>query len=247
MKPSINEKSNQSIVIAPIKRKSLVESVTGELRKLILSGNLEPGKILPSEGNLAKMFSVSRTVIREAMRNLCSQGLVEVSQGRSPHVKSADPSEAIDILDVLLQRGNGTIEDLIEVRLAVECEIVATAAKRRTLEDIFRLEETLTKMNAVDSLDEMIKMDVLFHKYLAQCTQNPIFVLLIETLNGLLRDAQRKSYSIRGLHSSCDNHLSIIKSIKNRNSQAARQAMMEHLGALNTTVIQGKKEHEKKY
>jgi len=245
MSLSIKEKNNQSIVIAPIKRKSLVESVTGELRKLILSGKPEPGKTLPSEGNLAKMFSVSRTVIREAMRNLRSQGLVEVSQGRSPRVKSADPSEAIDTLDVLLQRGNGTIEDLIEVRLALECEIVVTAAKRRTLENISRLEKTLTKMNAVNLLDEMIEMDVLFHKYLAQCTQNPIFVLLIETLGGLLREAQRKSYSIRGLHSSCDNHISILKAVKHNDSQVARQAMMEHLGALNSTVIQGKKEHEK--
>jgi GntR family transcriptional repressor for pyruvate dehydrogenase complex len=236
---------DQLIEFAPIKRKSLVESVTEKLRHLILSGKLKSGETLPPEGNLAKMFFVSRTVIREAMRNLRSQGLVEVSQGHSPRVKSADPREAIDTLDVLLQRGNGTNEDLIEVRLAVECEIVATAAKRRTLEDISRLEETLTKMNAVNSLDEMIEMDVLFHKYLAQCTQNRIFVLLIETLSGLLRDAQRKSYNKKGLHSSYDNHFSILKAVKNSDSQAAKRAMMEHLEALNATVICEKKENEK--
>jgi len=237
---------DQLIEFAPIKRKSLVESVTGELRHLILSGKLESGKTLPPEGNLAKMFFVSRTVIREAMCNLRSQGLVEVSQGRSPRVKSADPREAIDTLDVLLQRSNGTNEDLIEVRLAVECEIVATAAKRRTLEDISRLEETLAKMNAVNSPDEMIEMDVLFHRYLAQCTHNPIFVLLIETLSGLLRDTQRKSYIKSGLHSSCDgNHYSVLKAVKDRNAQAARRAMMEHLEVLNATVICGKKEDEK--
>ena len=67
--------------IKRVKRDDLAGKVTAELSKRILNNVIEPGSALPSENRLTEMFSVSRTVIREAMRKLQAQGLVELSQG----------------------------------------------------------------------------------------------------------------------------------------------------------------------
>jgi len=212
-----------------IDRLYLVEQVTEELRKKILDGAFEPENILPAEGDLAGMFEVSRTVIREAMRNLRAQGLVEVSQGRRPRVKSPDPQAAIDTLDALFQRGRGTVKDLNEVRFAVEGEIASIAAERAAPFDISRLERSLDELRGAKTIEKAIEADMAFHRYLAEATRNPVFVLLIETLGGLLKESQRKSYVESGLEKAAEQHVPILEAVKRHDGNAAREAMMEHM------------------
>ena len=76
----------------PLPRLDLVQEVTERLREQILAGAFDADRSLPPEGQLGQALGVSRTVIREAMRILAAQGLVEVSQGRTPRVKPADPT-----------------------------------------------------------------------------------------------------------------------------------------------------------
>ena len=84
-------------------RVDLVSNVTDWIRREILSGNLSVGNKLPAEGKLADEFGVSRNVVREAMRNLRSMGLIEISQGRAPRVKASDPETAIIAMESLLR------------------------------------------------------------------------------------------------------------------------------------------------
>ena len=212
-----------------IKRLHLVEKVTEELRNHILSNSFEIGKVLPSEGELGELLSVSRTVIREAMRNLQAQGLVEVSQGKRAQVKAPDPQAAVETLIALLKRSEGTEKNLNEVRFAVEGEIAALAAECATPDDIKSLEEIVEVLRNVETIDEAIEYDMAFHKRLVESIGNPIFTLLMETLRGLILEAQQKSFNITGVEGTAEEHSEILDEIKNHDSQAARKAMIKHI------------------
>jgi DNA-binding transcriptional regulator YhcF (GntR family) len=105
--------------IASIDRPDLVTHVTAGLRKHILAGKLQPGSELPPEAKLAESFGVSRTVIREAMRHLRSQGLVEVMRGRKPRVKAVSTEASVDAINLLLQRAEASLPHLLEARFVV--------------------------------------------------------------------------------------------------------------------------------
>ena len=112
------------------KRPDLVESVCEHLRTEILNGTFAPGSALPSEAELAEAYHVSRRVIRETLRVLSTQGLVELSQGRKPIVRHADNNAAIDTLRVSLERSSASLLHLFEARRPLEIESVALAAQR---------------------------------------------------------------------------------------------------------------------
>ena len=212
-------------------RLHLVENVTEELRNKILNNSLKPGSNLPSEGELTELLSVSRTVVREAMRNLQAQGLIEVSQGKRARVKIPDYQTAVDTLQMLLKRGQSSENDLNEVRIIFEGEIAALAAKRATPDIIASLEEILINLKNAKNVKEAVEYDTAFHKMLARAAGNPIFELLVETLSGLLKESQRKSYKKTGIKAgikvSCEAHSKILDAVKNRNSRTARQMMID--------------------
>lgn len=196
---------------------------------MILDGHFEPDNILPAESDIAEMFAVSRTVVRESMRNLRSQGLVEVSQGKLPRVKIPDSRAAIDTLSALMKMRKGSLDDLLEVRYTVDGEIALLAAERAADDDIEKIEQTIFDMAHANNLNDAIESDMRFHRALAEATGNPVFVVLIETLKGLLMETQYASYARHGLENVAGPHRQILDAVKNRDGKAAKEAMINHL------------------
>ena len=206
-----------------------VDEVVQRLREQIVSGQLVAGESLASEGDLATTLKVSRTVIREAMRILCTQGLVEISQGRRPRVKGADPQAAIISLDALLSRGGGTLAHLTEVRLPLEVEIAGLAAERATPEQLQALAHTNDQLAQAESLEECIEADIAFHRALAAATNNPLFELLLETVAQLLRESRRRTLTQSGTRLAWEEHVRIYQTVAQRDRVAAREAMRQHM------------------
>ena len=121
----------------------LVAQVIDHLRKEIVSGSYAAGMSLPSEGSLAETLAVSRTVIREAMRSLRSQGLIVMSQGARPRVAEVDAGPAVESLGLLLTRSRTTLLQLTEVRQPLESRIAALAAERASAAHIKALEAAI--------------------------------------------------------------------------------------------------------
>jgi DNA-binding FadR family transcriptional regulator len=213
-----------------------VERVTAELRSKILKGHLAKDEWLPSEDSLAKAMGVSRTVIREAMRNLRSQGLVEVSQGRRSRVRTTDPSAVIESLDALLQRSEATIYHLLQLRRPLESEIAALAAEHATQADLEKLGGTLDEMRVAKTLEECIKSDVDFHRYLAEASGNPLFMLFQDTLRALLVRAQQRTFPLAGVLLTIEGHCRVLEAIAARHPAAAQQAMLMHLDEAEETL-----------
>jgi len=212
-----------------VQRVDLVQEVVDRLREQVLSGEFAPDSPLPPEGELSQNLGVSRTVIREAMRTLRALGLVEVSQGRVPRVKRADPRDLVLALRTFLQRGDHSLLHLIEVRIPLETEIAALAAQRATPEQIEALEKALRRMTAARRLDQQIEADIQFHNLLAVASGNPVFELLLATLAGLMRQSRRRTLSRTGLARADAGHLAVLDAVRQGDPRRARQAMREHL------------------
>ena len=174
---------------------------------------------------LAGQFGVSRTVIREAMRLLSAQGLVQLSHGRRATVAHPSPDASVEALGALLKRSKATPLDLVEVRQALEGEIAALATTRAKDEDIRALEEACQALKTATRLEDMVRADVAFHVRLAEATGNPCFVHIMQTLRALFLESVRQTQDSTGKNV----HDPILAAVKSGNPTRARQAMLKHI------------------
>lgn len=229
---SVNSQGNKTILSRPtewvprkVERIDLVEHVAGQIKACIIENKLPPKSSLPGEIELADQFGVSRTVIRESLRVLSAQGLVELSHGRRATVTAPNHAASAEALWTLFRRSNATPIDLMELREAIEGEVTTLATIRATEEDIKALEETCRALKAATNFEERVKADVAFHIRLAEATHNPCFVRVMQTLHSLFLDSVRRTQESCG----CNVHDPILEAVVSRDPARAREAMMQHL------------------
>lgn len=216
----------------PIQTERLYERIVSQIEKRIEAGDLKVGDRLPSERELAEQFAVSRTAVREAVKALRQKGLVEIRPGRGTFITNGTSDSVRSSLDMLMKMG-GTkgSGNLVEVREILEPEIAALAATRITEEYIVAMQEAVSIMDtALDNVDLFVEADLDFHLALAEGTQNPIIPILMDSIIDLLRK-QRKRIGLTpgGLQRGQLHHKKILEAVIRRDSQAARQAMQDHL------------------
>lgn len=215
-------------------RGGLVNRVAEALRERITSGSFEIGDKISSQADLAQEFSVSRTVIREAVVRLQADGLVEAHQGagifviaRNGH-SSAVP-QTIDKDRVF------SILEVLELRTAVEVEAAGLAAVRRSPaqeEAILAAHKAFAEQIAGG--EASADADFLFHRAVAGATNNPRFV---EVLDLWGRSAIPRTYlntdgefdSRQYLELIVEEHKAIVEAIAARDDSAAMEAMRLHL------------------
>ncbi len=209
--------------------RNLVRQTVDRMRSAILEHHFGVSGLLPPEPELTRDLGVSRTVLREALRHLEAQGLVEVSQGRRSRIRPADFHAAAATLELLLRRTKGTMNSLLEVRRPVESEIAALAAQRATEENREALTKAVLDLETAKDLDAQIEADVRFHRELARASQNPVYQALLETLNELMTASRHKTIGMHGVSGAIDGHRKILKEVLARSPDAARRVMLEHL------------------
>jgi len=217
------------IAVGPLPRRNLVQAVVERLRELILSGAFQDDGVLPPEGKLGKAMGVSRTVVREAMRILGAQGLVEVSQGRRPRIKPADPLSVVETLGTYLRRGNHSPLHFIEIRRPLEMTVAALAAERATDDHFGGLEHSISQLTGADAVSQYVEADIEFHDQLAMATGNPVFQLLLRALATLTRQSRHETFASEGPKRAVAGHRSILTALRAHDSDAAQAAMLEHL------------------
>lgn len=216
-----------------MKRKSLSTVVFESLLEQIRSGKLGRGEQLPTEAELCDRYEVSRTVIREAVARLRSEGLVIPRQGKGVFVSEA-PLTSYSIPDQDLRALSQTIQ-LLELRLAVEVEAAGLAAERRSPAEAATIRAEMERVDAAPATEAPVHYDYDFHLTIARATQNPQIVDFLTYLSStlvprmqlshLLADGLQEGYFAR-IH---DEHAAIVTAIEARAPDTARQAMRLHL------------------
>ena len=179
------------VAVAPLVTERLSDRLADRLGKEIGAGHLRPGDRLPTEQRLAVAHGVSRTVVREAVHQLKSRGVLRSRQGSGVFVTAAPPGQALTLeLSVI-----GSIDDVMrirEVRRALEAETAALAAERATRLQVAALRRALRAIDrsAADARDG-VEDDLAFHRLLAETAGNPHFVRLLEFLEQYTKEAMR--------------------------------------------------------
>ncbi|MBV9890934.1 MAG: FadR family transcriptional regulator [Rhizobacter sp.] len=214
----------------------LAHELVDSLGKRIRSGSLAAGDKLPTEADLMTEFSVSRTVVREAISRLQAAGLVETRHGVGTFVIAPPAPLSFRIAREQL----ATLDDVIamlELRIGVEVEAAGLAARRRTPSNLARMREALDAfVAATEAKRNAVSADFEFHLEIMRATQNAHFVQLLQTLGtamiprarldpGAATDEARQNY-LRRVHAE---HESLLDAIVNQDPEAARAAVRTHL------------------
>ena len=213
---------------------SLTDRVCGALVELIRGEDFPPGSRLPSETKMAARFGVSRTVIREAVSRLKSEGLVESRQGSGVFVREENMDAPFRI-DPNLMDSDQSVQQVIELRQALEGEIAALAAKRRSRTQMAAIRQALARIDAdVLAGSDGVEADISFHRSIAESTGNPHFLALMEFLSKFLRTATQTLRNYEATRATLLNqvkeeHLAIVEALARQDPEAARAAARLHM------------------
>lgn len=211
------------------RRVSLHEQTYQALRTSILSGELLPGERLV-ETQLATQLAVSRTPIREALRQLQREGLVILDSGGGLRVISVSVVDAIHLYDC---------------RIALEQAAVREAclnASDRTLDDlqqsISQSERAVQRAASTLNTFEMLNLDYQFHRQIAESTGNPWLTDLLDQVfdKMMLLRVQTTRHNPKVLEI-CSEHRKICGAMTSRNANTAIAAIQSHLDASKARVV----------
>ena len=157
--------------LKPIKPKRISDQVFDQLKELIFRGEMKPGQKIMPERELSEALNVSRTSVRDAISKLVVMGLLEQRQGQGTFVRSMDSIQN-NPLAVAIDAQDATLEDLLEVRMGLECNAASLAAQRAVDSDIQFLERSIADMHKEVASGELgTEADVSFHMAIAYATK----------------------------------------------------------------------------
>src|SRR4051794_4242931 len=125
--------------------RTAAESVAEAMAQMVLGG-MPPGTSLPSEGDLATQFEVSRLTVREAVKMLAGRGLLDVGRGRRAIVKEPTGVAFSDFLTTVITNDPKGLFDLIELRISLEVQSATLAARRASRAGLVALETAMQGM-----------------------------------------------------------------------------------------------------
>lgn len=208
----------------------LSESVAARLEGMIVSGELAPGRRLPSERDLARMLGVSRGLVREAIHELALKGLVHRRQGRGTEVRGPYRSEFTSAIVGYLTQHAREVAELLDFREALEPPIAARAAERATGADVQRLHRISARLEAEGDPERAADLDAEFHHAIALATRNHVLVKLVETSMEALNQTRRRNLQTpERRQMSREAHRVILAAIEAGDAAIAEQAMTNHI------------------
>ncbi len=220
-------------MIEKLHRETLAEQARSALLDLIAQRGLREGDVLPSEMSLAGEFGVSRQVIREALKALQGQGVIEILNGRGAVVRPVDHHALVVFFQRAVRLNRRTIVELIEVRKGIEIQSAMLAAERRTPAELAALQELVARMGqCVGEAEKYSELDLELHLALAEATHNAMLFHLISSLREVSRDTilagLRHRHGSEQLARVQELHVLLLAAIEQGDSGSAGRMMALH-------------------
>ena len=209
------------------------EVISYRLREMIKSGELNSGDRLPSERDLAKILGVSRPTLRAGIRSLATIGVLQPRQGAGTFVAEAVESPSLDgsQLSLMASLHGYSSDEMFEARISIEMSIAGFAAERADSEHFTLMAEEIAGMFAsLNEPEQFLLHDMKFHQTIAAASGNRILTALMNMLTQILFEGRSKTVkNATDLKESAEMHRKIYRAIRERNAEAARNAMYNHL------------------
>lgn len=214
-----------------MERRSLAQQTAQRLYNLIAAEKkLAPGQKLPNELELSQEMGVSRATLREAIRALTTQGVLEVRRGKGTFV-SPRAGELEDFGFDALERVRGQLRDLFELRSIVEPQAARLACQRATEAE---LQEILSRGRQVDACiragEDRTRADREFHAAIVRATHNEFMMRLLPVINQAVASAVRTGEHREQLaRDTLRDHALLLEFFQKRDGEGAEHAMAIHM------------------
>ncbi len=234
--------SNAEILLQPIRSRRLSQIVVDQITGLIEEGRLTVGDQLPSERQLVQQLGISRASVREALRLLESQGLVEVLGGKGAFVVGAvSKANALPGLMVWLEEHHEEVLDVLEVRAILESHAAYLGAQRGSPQMVVQLRDVVTEMiSCVEQggLVDATRADRKFHHLLYEASGNRFLKLLGDGIVATLFGPRYSTLRIPGrAQQSAEEHRLVMEAIAARDPEAASKAIRQHLSSVRDLIL----------
>ena len=212
---------------------NLSERVMQYLVKHIHDNDLKPGDRVPSEIQVSGELGISRGVVRQAYHSLRTAGILEIAMGRSPRVGELSHAAFTPLLTHALSTEQVSVQDVLELRFAVEVHAAELAAIHRSSSHVEALNKLVEGMRkTVKDLDRFARIDVRFHQMIGKATGNALFEIFSRTLHGSLessiRTGLRSRSTLAQIEQIVDTHQAIVDAIEAQQPSRARKLMARH-------------------
>jgi DNA-binding GntR family transcriptional regulator len=200
-----------------LNRSSLSQQAIDKLREQIYNHKLAPGQRL-DEAVLAEQLGISRTPLREALKVLSAEGLVDLQ-----------PHKGCFVTELTLR----DLEEIFPIMATLEGRVAHEVASKRTpaqLKALDVLHEKLEKHAAAGDVNRYYETNYVFHDQLQECAGNRWLQIVIGDLRKLLKLSRHHSLRLEGrLAASLAEHRALMKALHRHDADAAEQVMRGHL------------------
>ena len=220
---------------APVRVMPAYKAVSEAIEQRIVSGDIKPGMQLPTEQGLAEQFGVNRSTVREAIRQLEQEGLIERHASKRLHVTMPGVYDAAPRAARSLLLHKVTFEELWQVALVLEPQAARLASASATSADKAELQDSVARLSAhykaQDSVQSHAELDIEFHALVARISGNRVLMLAREPINLLYRPSLiRLQQALPQMERrNLDAHKRIVKAIAAGDADLADEWTRKHL------------------
>lgn len=220
------------------KQNRIFQDIVEQIQEIILSGQLQPGEMLPSERELKEKMEVSRGTLREALRVLEQKGLIEIKLGVGGGAVVRDVSfdQVNESLALLIRHQKIALNHLAEFREGVEGRVAALAAEKAAPADVNNLRQLLNEAHRFVCQGKkyeknFIEVDKKVHLLLAEITGNPIYISLHHTVHDNIDRYYENFLSMedREMEENYQDLCDIVNAVENGATDEARDLAKKHV------------------
>jgi GntR family transcriptional repressor for pyruvate dehydrogenase complex len=231
----------------------LADSVSHEIATALFDGRILPGEALPSEGEIARDFGVSKPIAREALRQLAAAGLISTQQGKVARAKALNGEPFERIYGYAVRSSLERLREANEMRRVIETGIARLAAERRDPAGLTAMEQALIDMQAaLGDPEAFTEADIVFHLGIALSTGNTMIRVQMEGMRSVQREvselfSRRANRTETDWQATIDRHKAIYRAISSGSVEEAERRVVMHFQAADLASLEvAEKLQEKK-
>ena len=229
-----------------LKRSSSAERIVENLITLIRERSLKTGDKLPAERQLCDMIGVSRPILREALKALQVMNIIDIRQGAGAYIKSLDPRDVVEHLDIVFHLDSSLYRDLYEARRVLEASIAAMAAEKINDQEIALIEESIRQaVVEIDNEHAFFERDLELHEMIMKAAGNRVIPVFMQSINKLALLTRQKTNAMPNTRkTTIQDHEAILMALKNHDPRESAAAMERHIRNVEHAFLYKKTEVE---
>ncbi len=210
-------------------------TLISQILKYINNKDLNIGDKLPSTLDLSKLFNVTPSKIRTALISLSSLGIIDIRPRAGSYLKALDSDVVSKMFSIFLTQGidrnQSSVLNAYDFKTMIDTEIFQRACQYRSDDDLIKMKFILDKQKKeITSHENFILVDEEFHSFVATVSRNPLFSMMLELLQAMIRSdrMENDSLDLSTRNEIFKDHEKLFNAIKLQNKDSVIEVAKKH-------------------